>query len=148
MTANIFVDTNVLVYSRDASKPEKQSQAAEWMNYLWNAGRGCLSMQVVSEYYSVVTSKLKPGMELSIAREDIEDLLAWQPLPLTSELTQEAWLVQDQFRLSWWDSLIVSAARVQNCTYLLSEDFQHAQDFHGVRVINPFKVKPEELDQE
>jgi predicted nucleic acid-binding protein len=148
MSANIFVDTNVLVYARDASKLEKQAQAAEWMGYLWNLGNGRLSMQVITEYYSVVTRKLKPGMESTRAREDVEDLLAWQPLPLTPELVLDAWQVQDLFHLSWWDSLIVSAARMQKCAYILSEDFQHAQDFQGVRVINPFRVKPVELERE
>ncbi len=148
MSANIFVDTNVLVYTRDASKLEKQAQAAEWMGYLWSLGNGRLSMQVITEYYSVVTGKLKPGMESTRAREDVEDLLAWQPLPLTPELVLDAWQVQDLFHLSWWDCLIVSAARIQKCAYILSEDFQHAQDFQGVRVINPFKVKPVELERE
>ena len=31
MTAKVFVDTNVLVYSRDASEPHKQAQAMAWM---------------------------------------------------------------------------------------------------------------------
>ena len=148
MSVNVFVDTNVLVYTRDASKLEKQAQAAEWMDYLWSVGNGRLSMQVIAEYYSVVTTKLKPGMELTTAREDIEDLLAWQPLPLTPELILAAWLVQDLFHLSWSDSLIISAAKIQSCAYILSEDFQHAQDFQGLRVINPFKVKPDELERE
>ncbi len=105
MSANIFVDTNVLVYTRDASKLDKQAQAAEWMGYLWSLGNGRLSMQVITEYYSVVTGKLKPGMESTRAREDVEDLLAWQPLPLTPELVLDAWQVQDLFHLSWWELL-------------------------------------------
>ena len=35
MTAKVFVDTNVLVYSRDASEPHKQAQAMAWMAHLW-----------------------------------------------------------------------------------------------------------------
>jgi predicted nucleic acid-binding protein len=34
MSDNIFVDTNVLVYSRDASEPQKQPLAIRWMKYL------------------------------------------------------------------------------------------------------------------
>jgi predicted nucleic acid-binding protein len=86
-------------------------------------------------------------MELTKAREDIEDLFAWQPLPLMPDLVQEAWQVQDLFHLSWWDSLILSAARIQKCAYILSEDFQHNQDFQGLRAINPFRVKPDELER-
>jgi len=145
MSGSIFVDTNVLVYTRDASKLDKQTQAAEWVSHLWKNGTGRLSMQVITEFYAVVTGKLKPGMEAASAREDVEDLFTWQPLPITPDLIAEAWFVQDLFHLSWWDSLIVSAAKILQCTYLLSEDFQDSQDFHGIRVINPFRMRPGEL---
>jgi predicted nucleic acid-binding protein len=145
MHDNIFVDSNVLVYSRDASKLDKQIQAAEWISHLWESGTGRLSVQVITEFYSVVTGKLKPGMEVAQAREDVADLFTWQPLPLTPDLITEAWLVQDLFHLSWWDSLILSAAKNLRCAYLLSEDFQHSQDFQGIRVINPFRVSPAQL---
>jgi predicted nucleic acid-binding protein len=145
MNGSIFVDTNVLVYSRDASKLRKQTQAAEWISHLWRTGSGRLSVQVIAEFYAVVTGKLKPGMDVASARQDAEDLFSWRPLPMTADLIAEAWAVQDGFHLSWWDSLIVSAARILQCTYLLSEDFQHSQDFQGVRVINPFRAKPGEL---
>lgn len=145
MNASVFVDTNVIVYSRDASKSDKQARASEWISHLWKNGTGRLSMQVISEFYAVVTGKLKPGMDAASAREDVKDLLTWQPLLLTPDLIVEAWEVQDAFHLSWWDSLIVSAARALRCPYLLSEDFQHAQDFGGIRVINPFRVRPTEL---
>jgi len=145
MNGDIFVDTNVLVYSRDASNIDKQTLASEWISHLWKSGTGRLSLQVIAEYYAVVTGKLKPGMEIASAREDVEDLFSWRPLPMTPDLITEAWGIQDRFHLSWWDSLIVSAAKILQCTYLLSEDFQHSQDFQGIRVINPFRIKPAQL---
>lgn len=145
MSGNTFVDTNVLVYSRDASKRDKQILAAEWISHLWRTGTGRLSMQVVNEFYAVVTGMLKSGLAVASAREDVEDLFSWQPLPLTTGLLVEAWHIQDLFHLSWWDSLIVSAATMLRCSYLLSEDFEHFQDFQGVRVINPFQMRPDEL---
>lgn len=145
MNGNVFVDTNVLVYSRDASKPDKQTRASEWISHLWKSGTGRLSVQVTAEYYAVVTGKLKPGMEIAHARQDVEDLFSWQPLPMTPGLISEAWAIQDLFHLSWWDSLIVSAAKILQCTYLLSEDFQHSQDFEGIQVINPFRIRPNKL---
>ena len=145
MNGSIFVDTNVLVYSRDTSKLDKQTQAAEWISHLWKSGTGRLSTQVITEFYAVVTGKLKPGMAITSARKDVKDLLTWQPLPLTPDLIADAWGVQDLFHLSWWDSLIVSAAKILQCPYLLSEDFQHSQDFDGIRVINPFRIRPNEL---
>jgi predicted nucleic acid-binding protein len=145
MNGSIFVDTNVLVYARDASQADRQMRAAEWISHLWKTGNGRLSVQVLAEFYAVVTGKLKPGMEVANARKDVEDLLAWQPLPISPDLIAEAWLVQGLFHLSWWDSLIVSAARTLQCAYLLSEDFRHSQDFQGIRVIDPFRMRPGDL---
>jgi hypothetical protein len=51
MSAGTFVDTNVLVYVRDASEPRKQNQAEAWMRYLWKTRTGKLSFQVLQEFY-------------------------------------------------------------------------------------------------
>ncbi|MFP4348019.1 MAG: hypothetical protein ACLFQY_07040, partial [Desulfococcaceae bacterium] len=68
MSAKIFVDTNVLVYGRDAGEPAKQQQAAAWITYLWESRTGRLSIQVLQEFYSTVTTRLKPGLEPADAR--------------------------------------------------------------------------------
>jgi dipeptidyl aminopeptidase/acylaminoacyl peptidase len=59
-----------------------------------------------------------------------------------------AWLIQDRYRLPWWDALIVSSAQAADCTFLLSEDFQEGQDFGGVRVVHPFSVSPDRFAAE
>jgi predicted nucleic acid-binding protein len=147
MNGNVFVDTNVFVYLRDTADSQKQNRANQWISHLWKTGNGRLSMQVITEYYSVVTVKLKPGIDIPSAREDVDDMLAWQPLPLTQDVVVESWNVQDLFHISWWDSLIVTAARRQGCSILLSEDFQHNQVFEDLRVINPFILSPGEVTQ-
>jgi predicted nucleic acid-binding protein len=57
-----------------------------------------------------------------------------------------AWLLQERFKLSWWDALIVSAAQVGGCRFLLSEDFQESQTFGRVQVLNPFRTLPASLE--
>ncbi|HTQ80546.1 MAG TPA: hypothetical protein VMM92_11155 [Thermoanaerobaculia bacterium] len=54
-----------------------------------------------------------------------------------------AWADQDRFGLSWWDALVVAAARMAGGSYLLTEDLQHDQDLDGLRVVNPFQVTPQ-----
>jgi predicted nucleic acid-binding protein len=73
----VFVDTNVLVYARDASEPDKQPQALAWTEHLWRTRTARLSFQVLQEYYAATTRKLKPGLSPEQARADIlltEDL--------------------------------------------------------------------------
>jgi predicted nucleic acid-binding protein len=135
----VFVDTNVLVYARDASEPEKQPQAAAWVEHLWKTGTGRLSFQVLREYYATTTRKLKPGLEPEQARADVRDLLAWRPLPVQPEVLEEGWSLEDRFGLSCWDALIVAAAKIAGCEHLLTEDLQAGADFEGLFVVNPFK---------
>ncbi len=145
MSEPVFVDTNVLVYSRDASEAQKQPLANEWVAALWRSRSGRLSVQVLHEYYVTVTDKLRPGMDRKDARADVRTLLAWSPVPLNVGLLERAWTDQDRFRLSWWDALIVAAARTAESAYLLSEDFQDGQDLGGLRVIDPFIHEPSDF---
>lgn len=138
MNATVFVDTNVFVYARDASEPEKQVAAETWLRHLWIEQRGRTSMQVLSEYYAVVTRKLKPGLAREDAWEDVTALLAWEPQPIDSGALARAHAIERRYDLSWWDSLIVAAAQLQNCGVLLTEDLQHGLCCDGVTIQNPF----------
>ena len=146
MSVKVFVDTNVLVYSRDASELEKQKQAMVWMSHLWRTQTGRFSFQVLIEFYETVTHKLQPGMDNQSARDDVRSLFVWHPIPVNADVVQGAWLIQDRFKLSWWDSLIVSASQICDCPYLLTEDLKGNQGFGDVLVINPFHHSPESLN--
>jgi len=133
-----FVDTNVLVYARDASEPEKQPLAAAWKAHLWHNRNGRLSMQVLQEFYQTVTRKLKPGLAPAVARAEVEDLSRWNPVAITSDVLALAWKVEDAHQISFWDALIVAAAQSIECEFLLSEDLGDGRNFDGVVVLNPF----------
>ena len=144
MTERVFVDSNVLVYSFDRREPEKQARAREWLDRLWSYRTGRVSFQVLQEFYVTVTRKLKPGLDPETARKVVQSLWAWQPMTTDEQSFVAAWGIQDRFQLSWWDALIVAAARSAGCSTLLTEDLQHGQDLDGVRVVDPFLVSPED----
>ncbi len=148
MSASYFVDTNVLVYARDASESRKQQAAERWLRSLWAARSGRTSAQVLNEYYVVVTEKLRPGLDREQARADLCNLMAWSPIPTNRAVIEGAWIVQDRHKLSWWDSLVVSAAQTAGCRWLLTEDLEHDRLFDGVRIIDPFQVDPEEVSSQ
>ena len=135
----VFVDTNVLVYSRDASEPAKQARARDLLEELWRSSRGRLSWQVLQEFYVTVTAKLDPGMHAQRARTEVRELATWDPVRTTQPVIEGAWALQDRFSLSFWDALIVSAARVSGCKTLLTEDLQHGQQFDELEIVNPFE---------
>lgn len=144
MTATVFVDTNILVYARDAGEPAKQRVAAEWLRKLWTEQRGRTSIQVLSEYYTTVTRKLRPGLSANEAWEDVAALLAWDPQEVDRTVIVRAHDIERRHSLSWWDSMIVAAAQLQDCTVLLSEDLQHGWTCGTVAVRNPFVEHIEE----
>jgi predicted nucleic acid-binding protein len=145
MSAALFVDSNVLVYHRDASESEKQPQAEAWLRALWKTRSGRISYQVLHEYYVSVTTKLEPGLSREDAQDDVRSLMAWKPLALDASTLDGAFTVEKRFGFSFWDSLIVSAAQRARCDYLLSEDLQPGQDLDGVVVVNPFDKGPDTL---
>jgi len=145
MTAKVFVDSNILIYSKDTAVPKKQTLALQWMDYLWKNRAGRLSIQVLQEFYVTVTTKLKPGLRKEEAREAVNDFFSWLPLPLSETVLRDAWKIEDRNSISFWDSLILSAAAVQRCSYLLTEDLNDGQEIDGVRVINPFRHTPSDL---
>lgn len=134
-----FVDTNVLVYARDAAEPAKQKLAHGWLERLWKERSGKLSYQVLQEYYVTVTRKLTPGLPVADARDDVRAFQVWSPLVTDKNVFDVAWSVQDRFGFSWWDSLVVAAAQVANCDYLLTEDLQHNQAVDGLLILDPFR---------
>lgn len=145
MTARVFADTNVLVYARDRTDADKHRRALAWMAGLWETRSGRLSWQVLHEYYVTVTRKLDPRRSRDDAQEDVTSLVTWRPVAVGLPVIDLAWRIEDRYGLSWWDALIVAAAQVGECDYLLSEDLQHGQDFDGVEVISPFSRSPEEV---
>ena len=139
MSDNVFVDTNILLYSRDASEPEKQAIASARLDDLWENRTGRLSVQVLNEYFVNVTRRLDPGLSPEDAWDDIEALSVWEPLPLDMAVLNRAYAVQRRYQLSWWDSLIVAAAEACGCTRILSEDLSDGATYFGMTVENPFK---------
>jgi predicted nucleic acid-binding protein len=66
----------------------------------------------------------------------------WGPAPVDGPILERAWKIQDRYQLSFWDVLIVAAAKSLACRYLLTEDLQAKQKLDGIIVINPFLRDP------
>lgn len=146
MTGPIFVDTNVLVYAKDRKDPVKRLRATEWLDMLWDTGSGRVSFQVLNELYATVTKVGGLGLPPDGARAFVRAYLAWHPITEDAALLEQGWAIQDRYRFSWWDSLIVAAAHVAGCRYLLTEDLQHEQRLlGGLVVLNPFELAPSRL---
>ncbi len=147
MTGPVFVDTNVFVYRHDSSDPAKQERAESWIGLLAQGRAGRLSFQVLQELYATLTRERSLGLDPAEARQIVEALAVWQPIQPDLAVLRRAWAIEERFRLSWWDALIVAAAEASESPVLLTEDLQDGQRFDGVRVVDPF-VSPEQSPRE
>jgi predicted nucleic acid-binding protein len=141
--SRFFVDTNVLLYSVDARDERKRKAARVWLKALWEQGAGCLSWQVLHEFY--VNAVRKVGVPAKEARDTVEVFCEWRPMDNTLVLIQRAWQWSDEAGLPFWDALIVAAAETGGCRWLLSEDFQTGRQLGGVTIVNPFLSGPDEF---
>lgn len=134
--ARSFIDTNLLLYCDDRADARKQDIALQQWSQLRRSGEGVLSIQVLQEYYRNAVSKV--GLEPAFARRRVEQHSRFQVVIPSVALVLGAIDLTRLVSLSFWDALIVEAARSSACELLLSEDLQHGQVIAGVRVINPF----------
>jgi len=134
----VFFDTNVLVYLFDSDAGEKQERARELLAQEAGSGQVLLSTQVLQEFFVAVTRKLSRPLPVDDAARAIRRLAAFQVVQVDTGMILEAIAVSKRFGISFWDALIVQAARQGGAEILYSEDLQHNQDVEGVRIVNPF----------
>jgi len=133
-----FVDTNVLIYAYDIDSKEKHEIAAATMKQLWETQTGIISTQVLQEFYVNITRKIVNPLSFSVARTILQPYLSWQIVINTPEMVLLASEIQERHQLSFWDSLIVSAAKQGSAKTILTEDLNHGQLIEGICVENPF----------
>jgi predicted nucleic acid-binding protein len=139
-----FVDANVLVYSLDPRDSVKQARAAEWLERLWGQRTGRTSVQVLVEFYTVATRKLAPHLSNDDAWEEATRYFAWSPRQIDVPLVARARDIERRYGISWWDSMVVAAALLQDCQVLLTEDLQDGMVFGTLAVRSPFSSVLEE----
>ena len=141
--SSVFVDSNVFLYAVDEADANKQRAARCWRAELWKSRRGRVSFQVLGEFYVNAVRKRPAASEE--ARAEVRDLLAWDPVVTDAAMLELGWKLQDRYQLSYWDALIVAAAKTASCRYLLTEDLQAGQRMDGIEVVIPFLRSPESV---
>ncbi len=135
-----FIDSNVLIYAYDQEAGRKRTCAGELLAGLWESGTGVVSVQVLQEFFTNATRKLKQPLDLAKAREVVRIYGGWVALPTDVSHVLRATDIMKGYPLSFWDSMIVAVAEAAQCEILYSEDMQHGQTIAGVRIENPFLI--------
>jgi predicted nucleic acid-binding protein len=137
MTASVFVDTNVFLYSID-EEPASAAKRARAEQLLMTEQWGW-SIQVAAEFFVNATSLRRPfRLAIDDASALVENWLRYPTLEISTDLLRAAIQLQKKYRLSYWDAAILAAAKQLGCHTLFSEDLNNGQDYDGVLVVNPF----------
>jgi len=139
MSARFFLDTNIFVYLFDRSAIAKAAKAQQLIRDALTSRKGVISFQVVQEFFNVALKRFSPPMTTAEAEQYLASV--FRPLLAvhsSAALYAEALRTREAGRISWFDSLIVSAAIQSGCDRLYSEDLQHGQKFGSVQIVNPF----------
>jgi predicted nucleic acid-binding protein len=137
MPVRSFFDTNILVYADDKANPAKQRHALDLIAEYRRARTGVVSMQVLQEYFVIVTRKL--GVDAAIARRKVELLAEFD---VAAPDITDILAAIDLHRLhgfSFWDALVIRSAKQSGCNVLFSEDMQAGRTIDGVKIVNPFQ---------
>jgi predicted nucleic acid-binding protein len=137
MTDRVFVDSNVWVYAVDEDEPVKRAQARALLSP--TAPETLVtSAQVLGEFYTTVTRKLPRPVADDVAAGMVERMTRLPLVAIDADRVQEAITGSRSWQLSYWDALIIAAARSAGCDRLLTEDLADGTTYGGVRVENPF----------
>jgi predicted nucleic acid-binding protein len=137
MNAEVFVDTNILLYTIDedpasAAKRLLAQQLILTQPWGW-------SLQVAAEFFVNATSPKRPfRLTAPDAAALVENWLAMPTQDLTPILFRAAIDLHQRSQISYWDAAILAAAKQMGCHTVYSEDLNPGQVYDGVTVVNPF----------
>ena len=144
-TDRVFIDSNILVYSYDDSQPYKKALAQEIMSSLARNENGAMSVQVLGEFFRIVTRRIANPLSIEQAEAAVVtlgSLPALEVLNIDLAMVRRAIATHNRYGVNYWDSLIIAAAERAGCSAILSEDFNTGQLYHSILAVNPFAAEP------
>ena len=147
MSAEHFLDTNILVYMLDETDDSKRGRAEELVRTSIEDGTGCISYQVVQETLNVATRRLgfSAGDSWTLLATVLEPLWTVQP---STAMFESGLALRDRYGFSFYDSMIVAGALQSGCNRLYSEDLQDGQRIGPLTVEDPFKTSTNHADSQ
>ena len=146
MALKYFLDTNVPLYASSARAEDENKRLISLQ--ILSDGGFATSAQVHQEFYHIATCKNEPKMAHGEALAWLDDLAAFEVIPITRQIVADGANFADRYQLSYWDGAIIAAAHAAGVDTVLSEDLNDGQLYGAVRVVNPFAgYKPKEIQQ-
>lgn len=136
MRADVFIDTNILLYAI-SKRPEEIIKTRKAIQILRTTDFG-LSAQVLQEFYVVSTGKMAQRIDTKMAVKFLNILSKYPVVSTDTDLVLAAIKLQKMYQISYWDAAILAAAEELEARMVYSEDLNHMQTYGTTQIINPF----------
>ena len=137
MAEKYFVDTNILIYAHDRAAGQKHTRARQVIERLWTSGEGVLSTQVIQELCINLRRKLAQPLPVVEIHALVQDYLSWEIVANSPDSSLRALEIEQRYKVSFWDALILHSAESAGAGVLYSEDFASGRKYGPVQVVNP-----------
>jgi predicted nucleic acid-binding protein len=134
--SSCFFDTNILVYAHDTGDRLKHAVAQDLIHRHVQRHEIVMSTQVLQEFWVAMTKKF--GVDKVGVRGQLELLVGEQIVVVQPDDILNAIHWQTQWKISFWDALILISAKRAGASIVYSEDLTHGRSYNGVKVVNPF----------
>jgi len=142
--ARVFIDSNVLLYTRDLKLSEKAQAALDWLREAVRRNSACTNLQVLNEVTNVMLRK-RGDLSAQEIFTQVDELRALGVSPIDEQTVSAARRIRLQTGYSWWDCLLLASALELGCKFFLSEDLRDGQAIEGLTIVNPFAHSPEQV---
>ena len=134
-----LIDTNIFIYAYLGDDLSRSQHSKRLLDQIVENRVGCVSTQVLNELFSRLTRGVQSPSLIAEFADTIRAItLNYQVLDTTKDTVLAAVNGTRRYQLSYWDSLIWAAAKLNGVPYVLSEDFTHDQTLDAVTFLNPF----------
>jgi len=139
MKDKFFIDTNIFIYSFNTNEKQKREKSQEIIQKALETKQGCISTQVIQEFINVATKKF----DTPLKQKDLDLYLHEVLFPLCTtntnfDLIEKSLDIHYKHKFSYYDSMIIAAALLNNTTLLITEDLNTSQKVEEVTILNPF----------
>jgi len=136
-----LIDTNILVCAYDESEGKKHEICKRLIDECWRLKeKYSISLQILSEFYVVITRKIENPVPIETAKGIIADIIEfqnWIVINYDARTILSAIEINMTYEVHYWDALLTATMRENNifCIYTEDSDFK---SIPWLKVINPF----------
>jgi predicted nucleic acid-binding protein len=133
-----FISTRAVQYLCESEPNEYQKWYPDSTGWVQERENGCLSVQVLQEFYVTITRKLAHSLTGDVAAQLVSSLAEWHIHSPQPDDVLGAIDLHQRYQISFWDAMIIRSALRMGCDRIWSEELNPTQIYDGVQVVNPF----------